>query len=324
MTKENLIYKDYLPNIKNFEFFQEYLNLLEPYIISPIPKTEKTQTHHIVFKCYLETAEQKRDKRNLVELPQNVHVRAHILFWKAVRDRKSCWACYRFRESERKSNITPEESEELLVQFRKESSKVHKGKKLSEEHRKILSISNSGKEMSSETRNKISKKQKGRHLKENQTSMYDSSSGHWHWVSNEEVEQKLKEGWVKGRGPMPMSQRKNLKIAFKGRKNKTKGAKTIHQGELIKMVRPEDLEHYLNEGWELGRIKGKKGRPLTDEEKKRVSKRFKGTHFSESHRENHEKAMRKSRGIKIEKDGQIFYSWKYELLDFLNQGWRLV
>ena len=59
MTKEDLVYRDYLPTIKNPEFFQEYLDLLEPYIINPILKSERTQTHHIVFKCYLETNEQK-------------------------------------------------------------------------------------------------------------------------------------------------------------------------------------------------------------------------------------------------------------------------
>ena len=253
-------------------------------------------------------------------------MRAHILFWKAVRDRKSCWACYRFKEGERKANTTPEESEELLAQFRQESSKIHKGKKLTEEHRKILSISNSGKIMTPETRSKISVGIKGKHLKEKQTSMYDSSTGHWHWVNNEDVEQRKQEGWVLGRGPLPESHREKLKKSFKGRKNKTKGTRKIHKGLEIKMVFPEELEKYLSEGWSLGdpkEVHRIKYHP-TKEQKERISKRFKGTHFSESHKINHEKAMRRARGIKIEKEGEILYSWKKELTSYLEQGWRLV
>ena len=92
------------------------------------------------------------------------------------------------------------------------------------------------------------------------------------------------------------------------------------------MIFPSELEDYLAKGWILGDPKEfhMKNHIPTEEERKRTSERFKGTHFSESHKINHEKAMRKAQGVKIEKDGEIFYSWKYELSSYLEQGWKLV
>ena len=327
MTKEDLVYKDYLPTIKNPEFFQEYLDLLEPYITNPIPKTERTQTHHIVFKCYLKTNEQKKDIRNLVEIPQNVHMRAHILFWKAVRDRKSCWACYRFKEGERKANATPEESEELLAQFRQESSKIHKGKKLTEKQIDALKRANSAPKTKA-TKQRMSVAMKGKHSKEYQTSMYDPVSKHWHWVLLEDVEQNKRKGWVMGRGPMSENQRRNIsqRRIEKGIKNPCKGRKKIHKGLIIKMVQPEELENFLKEGWELGDPKEfhKNPRRFTEKEKEEVSKRFKGKKQSKEQVEKAKEARKMKNGIKLEKEGEIVYSWKYELSSYLESGWKVI
>lgn len=327
MTKEDLVYKDYLPAIKNPEFFQEYLDLLEPYITNPIPKSERTQTHHIVFKCYLETNKQKRDSRNLVEIPQNTHMRAHILFWKAVRDRKSCWACYRFKEGERKANATPEESEELLAQFRQESSKIHKGKKLTEKQIDALKRANSVPKTET-TKQRMSTAMKGKHSKRYQTSMYDPVSKHWHWVLLEDVEQNKRNGWIMGRGPMSEEHRKNIsqRRIEKGIKSPNKGRKKIHKGLITKMIFPEELEDFLKEGWELGDPKEFHKNPhrFTEKEKEKVSERFKGKKQPREQVEKAKEARKMKNGIKLEKEGEMVYSWKYELSSYLEQGWKLV
>ena len=50
--------------------------------------------------------------------------------------------------------------------------------------------------------------------------------------------------------------------AQKGKPRKNKGTKHIHKDGVYKMVSPEELQHYVDEGWEMG------GRPLSENHRK--------------------------------------------------------
>ena len=66
--------------------------------------------------------------------------------------------------------------------------------------------------------------------------------------------------------------RRKQSESMKGKNNWIKGKKHIHKGEIHIMVYPEQLENYLNNGYELGLPKSLtntyKGRKLSEEYKK--------------------------------------------------------
>lgn len=108
----------------------------------------------------------------------------------------------------------------LSEETRKKQSLALKGRKLSEEHIKKVSIANTGKKRTAEQRKAMSER-----AKENFVGEGNPFYGHHH---TEEYKQKKRELYT--------------------------GMKFINNGSQNKMVRPEVLQDYLDNGWKLGRM----------------------------------------------------------------------
>ena len=62
--------------------------------------------------------------------------------------------------------------------------------------------------------------------------------------------------WTGDKNPTKRADvRKKISDALKGQTAPIKGRKQINNGEVNKYVKPSELELFLNNGWQLGRIK---------------------------------------------------------------------
>ena len=112
-----------------------------------------------------------------------------------------------------------------------------------EERRKSASESgNYSHPHSDETKKLLSENQKGR-VKINNGIIEKS-------VRN--PEKYLNSGWILGKLPVSDETRVRMSESAKKRKCNTVGKKKIHKGDVGKFVSVEELQKYLNDGWELG------------------------------------------------------------------------
>lgn len=79
------------------------------------------------------------------------------------------------------------------------------------------------------------------------------------WINNGVEEKLVKDtskylsnGWRIGKLPITNEIRQKMSESAKKRKCNTVGKKKIHKGDIGKFVSIEDLQKYLNDGWELG------------------------------------------------------------------------
>ena len=102
----------------------------------------------------------------------------------------------------------------------------------------------------------------------------ESSPSFKKWINNgvitkqvhyKEVDNYLKDGWVLGRLKMnkinprkPVSQETRQKLSIAMKKDKT-GRVYIYKGDVIKMIKPDKLQSYLDSGWFRGRGPSKTG-----------------------------------------------------------------
>lgn len=115
----------------------------------------------------------------------------------------------------------------------------------------------------------------------------------------EELEEWLSKGWTRGRTP---ASKARLSKAHTGLKSNTEGRKIIHFGDQEKKVAPEEVQSYLDQGWELGRASG----------------------FVERHRKVLEKNGTTNVGkVRIKKDGTGKMVPKNQLQSYLDQGWQM-
>lgn len=129
---------------------------------------------------------------------------------------------------------------------KKKISESSKGKKLSNKTKNKISNSEKGKIVSKETRDKISKANIER-------------------FKNPLERQKISETQKRVRKGEIHSAEHNRKVS-----EALKGKKYIHQGNLLKYVKAEDLDYYLSAGWKLGKI------DKIEKEKKSMSEIKKG------------------------------------------------
>jgi len=110
--------------------------------------------------------------------------------------------------------------------------------------------------------------------------------------------------------------KKRLSKALKGNTN-VRGKKTINKDNEEKRVEKEDLQHYLDNGWELG---------FTEEHKRNISKGTKGRKFSKSHIKKISKLKKGNTNVKgkiwIYKNNEYKRVKEEELQDCLDDGWK--
>lgn len=107
----------------------------------------------------------------------------------------------------------------------------NKGKSISEETKQKISNTLTGSHLSEETRQKISKSNIGKHSNKGCIPWNKGMRGEYHVEFTESHKQKLSEA----------------------NKGKNKGKVWINNGKNLKLVKPEELQDYLDNDWLLGR-----------------------------------------------------------------------
>ena len=165
---------------------EEYDKIINFRKSNPLPVGQYGENHHIVPKSICPILKDSPD--NIVKLTAQEHFLAHYHIWLSYRDelkektwaKKMCFAFHRMKQELMKCDDIESMAklyEECRIVFSKLSSKMNKGKKLSEEHKRKIAESkfgeknpnfgkpawNRGKQNSVDTRKKMSEARKGKH-----------------------------------------------------------------------------------------------------------------------------------------------------------------
>ena len=159
---------------------------------------------------------------------------------------------------------------------KKDTSEFFKQKWKEEEFRNKMIAKHTGRKNTEETKQLMSESAKASWTEERRKSA--SESGSYSHPHNEETkkllsdnqkgrvkinngiieksvrdpEKYLNNGWTLGKLPVSDEARKKMSESAKKRKCNTVGKKKIHKGDVGKFVSVEELQKYLNDGWELG------------------------------------------------------------------------
>lgn len=159
---------------------------------------------------------------------------------------------------------------------KKDTSEFFKQKWKDEEFRNKMIAKRTGRKNTEETKQLMSESAKASWTEERRKSA--SESGNYSHPHNEETkkllsdnqkgrvkinngfieksvrdpEKYLNNGWTLGKLPVSDEARKKMSESAKKRKCNTVGKKKIHKGDVGKFVSIEELQKYLNDGWELG------------------------------------------------------------------------
>lgn len=146
------------------------------------------------------------------------------------------------------------------------------------------------------------------------------------YVRPEMLQQLLEQGWELGGEPLSDSMKQHLhninlgKKATEETKQKLstirKGTVLVHKGEINRRIKPELLQDYLDNDWELGATdawresnrKAGLGHLHTEATKQKMSERQKGRNLGRKH---------------IHKGLEHKMVFSQELADYLEQGWEL-
>lgn len=159
---------------------------------------------------------------------------------------------------------------------KKDTSEFFKQKWKEEEFRNKMIAKHTGRKNTEETKQLMSESAKASWTEERRKSA--SESGNYSHPHNEETkkllsnnqkgrvkinngiieksvrdpEKYLNSGWTLGKLPISNETRQKMSESAKKRKCNTVGKKKIHKGDVGKFVSVEELQKYLNDGWELG------------------------------------------------------------------------
>lgn len=144
---------------------------------------------------------------------------------------------------------------------KKKISDGNRGKYVSDETRKKISEHNAraqlGKKVSEETKRKISEKMKGKVTKA-RGRVYVTNDIQELRVDKELVSQYLSQGWRLGRKKFSKDACVNISKGHKGQQAWNKNLKWINKDGNKLLVNENELDHYLQDGWSLGKGKCKK------------------------------------------------------------------
>ena len=159
---------------------------------------------------------------------------------------------------------------------KKDTSEFFKQKWKEEEFRNKMIAKHIGRKNTEETKQLMSESAKASWTEERRKSA--SESGNYSHPHNEETkkllsdnqkdrvkinngiieksvrnpEKYLNSGWTLGKLPISNETRQKMSESAKNRKCNTVGKKKIHKGDIGKFVSIEELQKYLDDGWELG------------------------------------------------------------------------
>lgn len=251
MTKDDLFYKNYLPNIKDEEIFDQYLSLIERFLEST-EKIDYVEKHHIVPKCYLKDLSKKeKDKNNIVLLSAENHFLAHKLLFLSINDFFMTCAFKRMSESKGQNGditfLTSTEYKNLKIKYI-QHAKEHLIKdrqnnpdKYKEAH--IKSVKNRHyKPLSEETKRKISESVSKTMTPEHRELLRQKSTG---YKFTEEQRNNVSQFLINYHKEHPYSEETRKKIS---QSNKKSGAsiECIETGEKLSILELSKRLGYTN------------------------------------------------------------------------------
>ncbi len=277
-----------------------------------------TERHHILPRSFGGS----NHKDNLIFLTAREHFIAHLILWKAFRESMTTafmMMCtvhssnqqryinltsrqyevlkedYALKVSKRfKGKKRPEHSRRMRGEnnpffgkdhsdeFKKLSSRLHKGKKLSEEHIEILRKANTGIFRSEETKKKMGAFNVRRYSREVVTRMVNPKTNKVKWIPNDEVSFWAEKGWVVGGFSHSKESKQKISQSKKGHslsdetKEKISQALIgrefsevtlrkmsassinrlrVYKGDDLRYIKPSDLDDFLSQGYVLGNQK---------------------------------------------------------------------
>lgn len=144
-------------------------------------------------------------------------------------------------------------------EFRNEMIAKHTGRKNTEETKQLMSESAKA-SWTEERKKKASESGNYSHPHNEETKkLLSEMKKGLVWINNgteekfvKDVSKYLSNGWRLGKLPISDDARRKMSESAKKRKCNTVGKKKIHKGDIGKFVSIEELQRYLDDGWELG------------------------------------------------------------------------
>lgn len=345
----NFYYRAYLPEIqsKRFHYLEEYFEYLLELTFRLFPEGEKAYKHHIVPKSFLPKAwrdKARANTNNIIYVTKEEHHKLHsILTYIYPTSGMSIANLKMYNnnkelapESVRKEagQVVSEKNKKYYAEHpeaRKHLSEIRKGKCFvndgmterfvyPEEAERLVALGIwtygmiKGRKKSEETKIKM-KNNCGKHLI-GRKHMYNPITGESTQVKPEEVQIKLNEGWVLGRGKIVYTKKREYKGASLERiRNMNKGKVIMTNGFINKMIREEEVDSFIENGW-------RKGRTLSSEELENSRKRLREHPISNSKAVSDSNIRRKGYKV-VSKDGVNKQIRPEQLDSYLSQGWTL-
>lgn len=349
MILYNFFYGMYFPPIDpdRIHYLKDYFEYLLYLTFREPPEDQKLYVHHIVPRSFLPELWRNRARgrwNNVILVTKEEHHKLHSILTYVYPTSGMAIANLKMYnnnkelapESVRKEagQVVSEKSKKYYAEHpeaRQHLSDLHKGRCFinngveerfvhPEEAEQLVALGTwdygmiKGRKKSEETKAKM-RGNCGKHLK-GRKHMHNPITGETTQVKPEEIQTKLDEGWILGRGKIVYTKkRKYTGESLERIRNMNKNRVMITDGYSNKNIKKEEVEEYLSKGWRKGRI-------LSEKELEGARKRLR------EHPIGDPKAISDSnqrrRGYKvISKDG-INKQIRPEQLDsYLSQGWTL-
>ena len=349
MILYNFFYGMYFPSIKPERvcYLTEYFEYLLYLTFRELPKDQKLYTHHIVPRSFLPESWRNKARgawNNTIKVTREEHHKLHNILTYVYPTSGMAIANLKMYNNDRKlapesvrkeaGQVVSEKSKKFYAEHpeaRQHLSEIRKGKCFvndgmterfvyPEEAEQLVALGTwsygmiKGRKKSEKTRQRM-KEKNGKHLK-GRKHMYNPITGKSTQVKPEEIETKLKEGWIMGRGRINYTKKRKYEgESLKRIREMNKGRIFITDGVNNRKIRKEELEFYLSNGW-------KRGCTLTEKRIEDSRKRLKEHPIIDSKAVSDSNKRRA--GYKCVTNGLVVKQIRPEQLNsYLAQGWVL-
>ena len=265
---------------------------------SPRKYNDGFELHHIQPRAL---GGQVKSKDNLVKVTYFEHCKLHVLLAKAIQCFETLRPVIRMSNQQYRncSDLERVSLEEIYEwsRLREEAKKLE----YSEETRRKISEGNKGKKLSEEIKQKMSELARGKNTW-SRGLVWINNGTEMKRVRQEILEEYLSKGWKRGELSPSGEVREKMSKSLKGKNIWSKGRIRIHKGELEQVIKAEDLNRFLQEGWTQG---------PSDKTRLKISKSSLGKKGTISGR------------VKIHKGDTVKLVRKEDLESFLQDGWLL-
>lgn len=163
----------------------------------------------------------------------------------------------------------PRFGKHLSEEAKKRISDKNRGRiKTPEEKQKRLETMNKhggyGWWIDDEYRQKLSLSQQGRNDWA-QGTIWINNGNQTKMIHPDQLDKYISQGWVRGRLRMSEEQKKKIGDAVRGHTAQNKGTIVINKNGIEKFILPDDIDTYLNDGWDRGRA------PISEETRRKIS-----------------------------------------------------